>query len=327
MAARCPDAMREEVPAPKGDRILNWDRLRFLAFLDIASTHTHGLHAFGGVGLPMFLMLRFALGARRPTPLTASQMWRERALKLLLPWAVWSVAFALLNAAIALHHSGSWHRGVFEPLMLLYGPTQHLWFLPFAAVCGVAVAIADRVTRRFSSRSVIVASFLTGGLALAVICTGTFRTPTFPFYVWLFGLPSLPLGLALGRLLATSRRDRPAWSIVLGAAAVGLLAYALARRGGGPVQAIEPLLRYSIATALIAGAAMAPEFAERVTPALTPLLLGAYLLQFTVYTQTVLRIELRTGIRLGTGTALLASVPLTFVTVALLRRTRLKAVL
>ena len=320
------DAAREEQPAPRSDRIPNWDRLRFVAFLDIATVHTHGVHAFGGVGLPMFLMLRFALGVRHPAPLTGGQMWRDRALRLLVPWAAWSVVFTAIEVAIALRHTGS-IEGVFEPLMLLYGPAEHLWFLPFAAVCGVAVAVADRATRRYPAAWVIAGCLLAGGAALAAVGAGAFGTSTFPFYVWLFAIPSLPLGLALGRLLATSRRDRRAWSAVLGAGAAGLIAYALARRGGVTVQGIAILPRYSVALALIAGAAMAPELPERITPRLTPLLLGAYLLQFTVYTQTILRIELRTGVRLGTGAALLASVPLTFAAVALLRRTRLKAVL
>lgn len=79
------------------------------------------------LALPFFLVL-LAL------PSTSSLSMRAK--RLLLPFLIWSVVFAMLNTALALKNNSppfEWWRWS----MLLSGTWVHLWFLPFAFLAAV----------------------------------------------------------------------------------------------------------------------------------------------------------------------------------------------
>lgn len=79
------------------------------------------------LGLPFFLVL-LAL----PSTSTLS----ARARRLLIPFVVWSLIYAMLNTALALKGSAP-SFGWWEWNMLLSGTWLHLWFLPFAFMVAV----------------------------------------------------------------------------------------------------------------------------------------------------------------------------------------------
>jgi hypothetical protein len=309
---------------PPTVRQWNWDRLRILSFLDIASFHMSGQYLLLGTGLPIFLLLRFALASRLPTPEPTGTFIRVRVEKLLVPWAAWSLVFGALGLAIGLRH-GIPVREMVDPYMLLYGPSVHLWFLPFAAVVGMAVHFIDVATQKVPSRPFLVACALAGVAALWLAQASIENLQT-PFRQWTFGLPAVPLGLGLGRILARPWPDvRRVWGMVLlaGLAAVGFL---LARRmPGSPF--VDAPTRYALAVTMIAGGALLPNLPGRWTSRITPLLLGGYLLQEPLYSQTLARLERRTGVELAPVLLVLLMVPPTLLLVAALRRTRLRAIL
>jgi hypothetical protein len=305
-------------------RQANWDRLRVLSFLDIASFHMSGQYLLLGTGLPIFLMLRFALASRLPTPEPTRRFIRVRVERLLVPWAAWSLLFGAAGLFIGWRH-GTPFREMFDPRMLLYGPTLHLWFLPFAAVVGIAVHYVDVATQKVPPLPFVVACGL-AGVATVWLTQAAIENLDVPFRQWAFGLPAVPLGLGLGRILARPWPDvRRMWIVILAAclATTGIL---LLRRAPGDPLVAEPL-RYAAAMALIAGGALLPNVPGDWTSRITPLLLGGYLLQEPLYSQTLGRLERAMGITIPPPILVLVAVPPTLLLVAALRKTRLRAIL
>ena len=310
--------------ATASPRLWNWDRLRVLSFLDIGAFHMAGQYLFLGVGLPIFLLLRFALASRLPAPESTRTFIHVRVEKLLVPWAAWSLIFVFLKLATGLRHGTPILEWV-NPRMILYGPEAHLWFLPFAAVVGIAVHFIDVVTQRVPTRAFLVA-FGTSGVAAIWITQAAEGHLEVPFQQWVFGLPAVPLGLGMGRVLARPWADvRGVWISVLAASAVAIGFSVIQRAPGAPV--VTAPLRYALAMALISGGAVATNLPGRWTGILTPLLLGGYLLQKVVYMQTAARLERRAGIEISLPILVLITVPLCLLLVAALRRTRLRAIL
>jgi hypothetical protein len=147
-----------------------------------------------------------------------------------------------------------------------------------------------------------------------------------PFRQWAFGLPALPLGLGLGRILARPWADvRGVWLAIL-AICLATVGFLLFRRAPGTPLVTEPL-RYALAMTLVAGGALLPNVPGRWTSRVTPLLLGGYLLQEPLYSQTLSRLERMAGVELPAVVLVLVAVPPTLLLVAALRRTRLRAIL
>lgn len=299
-----------------------WDRLRLLAFLDVAAFHMRGVHPFAGVGLPLFLVLRFALLSRAPTPPACGKVVEGNVRRLLLPWLAWSSIFGVYVLLSALRH-GLAPAQVFRVEMLLSGPADHLWFLLFAAVGGVAVNFADRLTQHVSTRALAIGCV---GCASALLAVGENAALPHPLSAWMFASPSLPLGLLAGRLLARpGPSPRRAWILLLAFATLAMTAGYLTQRGDG--EAACNVSRYGLALAALALGAVLPHVRDTWTPRLTPLLLGAYLIHPLVYQQTLMRLESGGQLRAGSFVALAVTVPIALAATAALRRTPLRAVL
>jgi surface polysaccharide O-acyltransferase-like enzyme len=152
------------------------DYCRLIAAFGILWFHTEVPgYRFGYVAAPFFIVL-LSLPSRSGLP--------ERARRLLLPFLVWSVIYALARIAPALH-SGDDLFGWWKPSMLLTGTSTHLWFLPFAFL----VALTAPVLR--NSRLVLGLPVLAAALlALAG------EPQTYPLYQWSFGLIPALVGFA-----------------------------------------------------------------------------------------------------------------------------------
>jgi hypothetical protein len=147
-----------------------------------------------------------------------------------------------------------------------------------------------------------------------------------PFRQWAFGLPSMPLGLGLGRILARPWPDvRRVWAVLLAASVAAVALLVLLRSPDAAV--VTGPMRYGLAMTLVAGGALLPNLPGKWTSKITPLLLGGYLLQEPLYSQTVSRLERRMGMELAPLVLVLVTVPATLLLVAALRRTRLRAIL
>ena len=100
------------------------DYLRFLGALGIIWFHMHLPYAVIGLAaLHMFIIFLVYFGVGKSIS--------DRASRLLIPWAIWSLIFGAVEVADALASGGSF-SDEFKPWMLLTGPAMHLWFLPFA---------------------------------------------------------------------------------------------------------------------------------------------------------------------------------------------------
>jgi hypothetical protein len=317
-------------PGPGGQRRsvtgrqTNWDRLRLLSFLDIASFHMSGTYLMLGVGLPTFLLLRFALASRLPTPEPTGKFIRVRVERLLLPWVAWSLIFGAIGLLIGLR-KGLAVREMVDARMFLYGTTIHLWFLPFAAIVGIAVHYLDVATQRLPTRPFLLACALLGVVAAWLAQSYVARLDS-PFRQWAFGLPAVPFGLMLGRILARPWVDvrRVWWGVLAGCLLA--TAWLLGARSADSPLVTEPL-RYALALGLVAGGALLPNLPGPWIERITPLLLGGYLLQEPLYSQSIMRLERAANIQLNPLLLVLVAVPPTLWLVAALRRTRLRAIL
>lgn len=269
-----------------GLRVVHWDRLRVLCFLDIATLHVTERHGLFGLGLPTFLLLSLCLSVRRAEPLPTATFIERRIERLLVPWLAWWVVYAIDNVVHAFrHHEGafSW----FDPWMLLYGPKTYLWFMPFIAVAGLLIHFIDRATQR------VPLPLLVAGCSLATFVGFWLAeldpNQPEPFLQWLFAIPAVPLALGMGRILARgeTRAQTRRWLIgyLLAALLVGGVTLIL-RRG----ESHETVLRYLMGLGALLVLVLLPQFEDPVTPKLQALLLGAYVLHPLIDEQLVVRV-------------------------------------
>ncbi|MET0344567.1 MAG: acyltransferase family protein [Polyangiales bacterium] len=190
-------------------RIEAWDYLRLIAFIDIACLHLINTHLFFGVGLPAFVVITCAL-ALTSSASSIAQLANVRVKRLFVPWLFWSVVLGAQIAFAQVRHGAPVLDG-FEPSMVFYGTGQHLWFLPYAAVAGISVYWLHKRLAHVPTEKLIVGCMIaTAALALTQDCSTTLDLP---FQQWLFASPGIPLGLALGRVLAKHRNQADGWRV------------------------------------------------------------------------------------------------------------------
>jgi len=322
-------AVAPAVPSPVGHRpgaaarILPWETLRVLAFLDVVAFHINDGHALLGVGLPIFLILALGLGVRRKVPQPTGEFLAVRVRRLLVPWLAWTAIYTVPLLWRWWRHQVPLAE-LFTPWRLLYGTREHLWFLPFAVMGGLAALQLDRLTKRLPLPA-MVAGCLSAAAAL-VLAFGQLDLPV-PLPQWGFAAASIPLALLLGRLLAVGGDEaRSAWKAVLAVGATAALLLAV-RAGFDIIPTPPPARSGAAAAAILSAGALWPRYGEPWLPRLEPLLMGAYLAHPLVQSTFVGPLYGLAGHALGpTGNLILNSL-VTFTLVALLRRTPLRPIL
>ncbi len=282
--------------------------------MDIVSIHVAGDYLLWGMGLPVFIIVAIALGVRKPALPGGSELpgaARKRAVRVLLPWVVWSVFFGINRVFWAGVDPDKAAGGLFYPWMILGGTSMHLWFLPFIFAAELAVLGLLAPLRRVPTGVVIA-----GALGLAIVCivwTGAVYDNASPIYgpmsmtsddyaeraalygwtvrkSWLFGTASVCLGVALGRTLALSAGGSatPRRWLLTGAAGLWALYYVWANAENNPVihgHAIWQWWRQMFALLLVA---VAVQFTGK-TPAwlmrVAVLTMGIYLLHGWIASQ------------------------------------------
>jgi surface polysaccharide O-acyltransferase-like enzyme len=290
----------------------NWDRLRVLAMLDVVAFHLSGHYLFAGMGLPLFHMLAVALSARARPHESLQAAWTQRSRRLLAPWLFWSLSIALLRVISNWQHDKALSAG-FEPRMLLYGASIHLWFLPFSLVStslarGLARHCDSAAPRAFWPAALVATAF-------ALLPLPLYWNLGWPFDQWLFSLPACMLGFWLGRSRAAGG------SALLAAGTLGCAAL-LAMHAAPRLSA--HLARFALALLALIAASLLPNLGDRITPRLTPLLLGIYILHPVLFEYALHDWLWRHGLgqaawaRVGAGLLLSAGL------VALLRKSPLR---
>jgi hypothetical protein len=202
------------------------ERLRLVAMLEIVAFHMFGpLPLLDGLGLPVFLLLSIAFSVATGNKHDLKKITYGRLRGIGLPWLYWSGIYALFVSILAIRH-GTPLSEVFNPLMILYGTSLHLWFCPFIILAGVITAGIHRWTRGHSSYWKFGLTIMFALICLMVVSSEDLLTrldarnfPN-PFWQWYFSSPSILLGLALGQAFLLYRED-PRW--MDGVAAITLL--------------------------------------------------------------------------------------------------------
>lgn len=202
------------------------DLARFIAAFGVVVSHAYATVEdwVGHLSVGLFLILTAFLAVQSMQRAGGRYPFVARALKLLVPWLLWSAFFRLVDLLVS--DSPTRFVPLTDPWTLLIGASIHLWFLPF--VMG-AMALVQPVGRWVSTPARLMAA-CAGVVALGV--------PFFwahhwlglpqPLPQWLIATPVYLLGLLVG---IAHQMGRPVLAL---AAAFGLSSVAFVVTGGAP---------------------------------------------------------------------------------------------
>lgn len=197
------------------------DYARLLAAFGIVLFHSGAPGAaVGYAALPFFLMLLVMLMVSGARQMCFYEFARSRANRLLLPWLVWSAVYGGLKLLDAVASAGT-IAAEFPPYVWLTGPALHLWFLPFAFFCCVALYPIVRLRLDVPEFAGLVTAIVI--LSLPLIGLHQNQLLPIPLAQWVFGGSAVLFGLVFA--LADGNRSRLV--LALGALA-GTLAAAIA---------------------------------------------------------------------------------------------------
>lgn len=179
--------------------------LRVLACLGIVWYHARGPgEEVALAGLIVFVMLSVVLAHPREGPL--KERLHARAERLLLPWIFWWGVYAVLEVVTG--RAGRWTASEW-PVLLLAGPSIHLWYLPFTFFMLLAMDAWHRhvpgpVPVWVGLLGIFVATALLLMAAQGVLMPVSLK---YPFAQYLQVLPAVLLGFFL-----RSWDTRPPWA-------------------------------------------------------------------------------------------------------------------
>lgn len=189
------------------------DYARLIAAFGIIVFHIGAPGAkFGYAALPFFLMVLLILAGPSALRQDFKSYARSRASRLLRPWLIWSIIYALLKIA-EITVTGADFSSEFMPWMILTGPALHLWFLPFAFIACVSMW---PFARKFSFDNLlwrIIGALLGFSSATAVLVMSQDRALDPPFAQWVYAIPAVFIGYAFYLLTAS---QKPALLSLLG---------------------------------------------------------------------------------------------------------------
>jgi surface polysaccharide O-acyltransferase-like enzyme len=298
-------------------RLANVERLRLVAMFEIVAFHVSQdrLPLIAGLGLPSFLLLNNAFNCTLSERMGTRAFLRTKVTKLLVPWLVWSLVYALVIVLEKLRHDES-IREAFTPWMLVGGTYIHLWFVPFALAGGVFAAALQARTQKVSHpRMVAILLALGTAWVLGGAWIMAREDVRWPALQWLFASPSPILGFALGRVILA--RDQRLLAVVC---ALSVVAGVLAELGAFGLGLHRIVPRYAVSMAVVSLALLWPGRPDAWSQKLTPLLFGVYLTH-PLIVRTYMATHLPTfGVTLQTLLVFSASVVL----VLILQRTPLR---
>ncbi|WP_243358063.1 acyltransferase family protein [Fundidesulfovibrio terrae] len=268
----------------KGPFNYNIELLRLLAAFGIVLFHggenvAGRLVGYGGLVVFTVLLVLFL---PKPDARGSWQAVQARFVRLLVPWAAWSLIYGLVNmlrgwAPIA-------RTGLF-PFGILAGPEAHLWFLPFAFLVTCAVLLAEAwlplgergagISGRFRIHwaAVLWAVAALAGLAVLVRWRMSGATDGFPAPVgqWAHDAPAVFAGL----FFRYEESPLSRWIFVLLFAAVSAYAVSIGDSGVG--------IPYLSGTLFLMAFITAPDFADARIRAYSACALGVYLVHPLFY--------------------------------------------
>jgi surface polysaccharide O-acyltransferase-like enzyme len=199
----------EPAVVSRKSRIANIERLRILSAFVVASFHVHDWfpRSIGVAGFIILLLSFCAFVVNKPEPYNIKNLAKRKAQRLLMPWLFWSVVYGGLGLAKMILMNVSF-SDVFSPVMLLTGTRIHLWFLPFAFVAAIFLALIHRRLVSVPDSFTIITASSIGALCIFGCSLIQSRLqPPMPLAQWILGLPAIPLGFAIGRINVLERNE------------------------------------------------------------------------------------------------------------------------
>ncbi|QDU72782.1 acyltransferase family protein [Mucisphaera calidilacus] len=187
-------------PVSQRTHIDGFDLIRVLAVIGIVTFHfgPDALSTLGYSGLPAFIIMSFSLQSSSPRANNFAAITARRAQRLLVPWAAWSLIYA------AVYYWLHRHQPITLDIVwsdLFVGYSIHLWYLVFAFIATLILALIQTQTQGWRRRSTTLLLLALGGTAATLLALknalGLHHLPA-PWPQWLFGLPGLFFGAALG---------------------------------------------------------------------------------------------------------------------------------
>jgi surface polysaccharide O-acyltransferase-like enzyme len=275
--ARSPIASRQH-------QIANIERLRILSAFGVASFHTHDWfpRSFGIVGFIVLLLTFCAFVVNRPEPYGFGDLAKRKAERLLKPWLFWSAIYGALGLVKVIRMDVPF-SDVFSATMFLTGTRIHLWFLPFAFVAALLLVLVHRRMTKAPETYNIAAAVLVGMICvLGCSIVQTWIELRTPLLQWTLGLPAIPLGFAIGRIMILpERKDRRNLCLLVvlsTAAALGVYTALLwLERGAWFDPGSEFIVRYGISTVLVCLALLWPGRLDSTSRTFGSLSYGIYL--------------------------------------------------
>ena len=199
------------------------DYARLMAAFGIVAFHSGAPGAaIGYAGLPFFLILLAPFGFTQKQAIGLAQYSNVRAARMLMPWLGWSLIYGLSKLAKVLLMGKSF-TDEFKPWMLFTGPALHLWFLPFAFLCGFILWFLWPLHHKTLGRAggTYISLFCAAlAFSLPILLPGTGFSP--PLQQYLFAFPAFCLDLAF------TFQKKPTWNWgTMAALSLGLLAFGL----------------------------------------------------------------------------------------------------
>ena len=239
---------------------LSVELVRFVAAFGVVVAHAQASPRdwVGHLSLGIFLILTAFLAMQSMQRAGGRYKLLPRMRRILLPWLFWCLFFRLVAYALA----GRALPVLSDPWSLLYGPTIHLWFLPFVALAMICVAPVGRLVT--DDRTLAIALGL--WLAFTALAFALHETSLpEPLAQWTFAAPLYLYGL----LLAPAHRlNRAGWLV----AAAALVSCA------GGLMTLAPWPWAVLIAALIFEAAWRLDLHHPILPALGAVAFGIYLM-------------------------------------------------
>ena len=234
------------------------------------------------VGVIIFLLSFCAFVVNKPEPFSIAKVAGNKAQRILKPWLFWSLIYGILGLAKMAYEHLSF-SDVFSPIMLLTGTRIHLWFLPFAFIAALLLVFIHRKIVGLRDSYTIITAIFIGSLCVLVCSITQFYlyAPT-PLAQWIFGLPAIPLGFAIGRIKILSDTEVMKKYFVLLilmilAASIGCIVFVRLNHGTWEDYSIKFAVRYLVSSLIFCAALVWRGKLDSVSEGLASLSYGIYL--------------------------------------------------
>jgi surface polysaccharide O-acyltransferase-like enzyme len=205
------------------ERVEGYDLVRFFASINVVLFHILAVPdgLIGRGGIPAFLMIAGSLPAMHGDLGSFGNYARRRGARILGPWLFWSAFYAVVAAARYARHGTTpqWTVASF-----IVGSAVHLWFFPAIFLGTLCVWILLKASRSIAAPRLAIGLATTGALLLMLQPQVTAKLQlNFPIAQWVFSVPAMLIGVALG-LAARQRHTPRGKSLILLASALTIAA-------------------------------------------------------------------------------------------------------